>query len=482
MNTPIIVPLTPVTLASALLSFFSPRYSKLNAPNEKVSALIPAYNEEKNITHCIDSLICQTEKPEEIIVSNNGSTDATKQTVDSYLEKNFYTLESIVEDEGAQIGQYKAASKPNIIVIEHKSKFSKSDSINFAKSYVKSPRTMVLDSDTNPLSNFIEEASKCFYVFYKGKKSRKPIVEKISAVCGTVLTNYSKDAGWQEKLISRARSLEYNTGQFLTKLGQNKLALYVISGCGFIADTSVLEFNSKTVTEDMNFTWVTQCKHKKDRLMDLEELKSLNLYTQNGKSLSDELRESGFDNKIILRDKGRALYQPSAFVITQDPKTLKGLLKQLERWKGGLHQNILFEGKKIRKSSSLVTLISHAAEVEGTLSSIYCYGLPLLAGLSTAFNIGINPKIPLGMMGTDFLLRSLFAEIGSYRCKKQLKEKRPFSNSTKETLINLLPYYTIEFLNSAEFLKSQVNTAKDYLLGKRSWDPSWERVDYQGKK
>jgi len=38
----------------------------------KVSIIIPVYNEEKFIKNCLDSLMKQTEKPDEIIVVDNN--------------------------------------------------------------------------------------------------------------------------------------------------------------------------------------------------------------------------------------------------------------------------------------------------------------------------------------------------------------------------------------------------------------------------
>lgn len=50
----------------------------------KVSVVIPVYNEEKYIKNCLDSLIKQVEKPDEIIVVDNNSTDKTIEIVKKY--------------------------------------------------------------------------------------------------------------------------------------------------------------------------------------------------------------------------------------------------------------------------------------------------------------------------------------------------------------------------------------------------------------
>ena len=50
----------------------------------RISVVIPAYNEEKNIKACLRALGSQTTKPYEIIVANNNSTDKTAAIAHEY--------------------------------------------------------------------------------------------------------------------------------------------------------------------------------------------------------------------------------------------------------------------------------------------------------------------------------------------------------------------------------------------------------------
>jgi glycosyltransferase involved in cell wall biosynthesis len=50
----------------------------------KISVVIPAYNEEKYIGKCLESVIKQERKPDEIIVVDNNSTDSTAEIVKKY--------------------------------------------------------------------------------------------------------------------------------------------------------------------------------------------------------------------------------------------------------------------------------------------------------------------------------------------------------------------------------------------------------------
>ena len=50
----------------------------------KVSLIIPAYNEEKYIIGCLDSITKQKIMPDEVIVVNNNCSDSTLSIVKRY--------------------------------------------------------------------------------------------------------------------------------------------------------------------------------------------------------------------------------------------------------------------------------------------------------------------------------------------------------------------------------------------------------------
>ncbi|MCR5979477.1 glycosyltransferase [Gordonia jinghuaiqii] len=54
----------------------------------KLSAVVPAYNEEAAIGACLDRLLAQTRPFDEIVVVDNASTDGTRGVLDSYAERN----------------------------------------------------------------------------------------------------------------------------------------------------------------------------------------------------------------------------------------------------------------------------------------------------------------------------------------------------------------------------------------------------------
>jgi glycosyltransferase involved in cell wall biosynthesis len=52
-----------------------------------IRVIVPAYNAEKYIRKCLDSLLCQTKKDIEIIAVNDGSKDCTLDILNEYSEK-----------------------------------------------------------------------------------------------------------------------------------------------------------------------------------------------------------------------------------------------------------------------------------------------------------------------------------------------------------------------------------------------------------
>ena len=53
----------------------------------KYSFLVPVYNVEKYLEQCIESMLAQTYKIFEIILVDDGSTDASGRICDDYAEK-----------------------------------------------------------------------------------------------------------------------------------------------------------------------------------------------------------------------------------------------------------------------------------------------------------------------------------------------------------------------------------------------------------
>lgn len=53
-----------------------------------ISIIIPAYNSQKYISHCLDSILAQSYSNYEIIIVNDGSTDSTADIIDCYAAEH----------------------------------------------------------------------------------------------------------------------------------------------------------------------------------------------------------------------------------------------------------------------------------------------------------------------------------------------------------------------------------------------------------
>ena len=53
----------------------------------KVSVIVPVRDEEDSIRELLDSLLQQTRPPDEIVITDGGSADATPQIIEEYIRK-----------------------------------------------------------------------------------------------------------------------------------------------------------------------------------------------------------------------------------------------------------------------------------------------------------------------------------------------------------------------------------------------------------
>lgn len=71
--------------------------------NQLLTIIVPAYNVEKYIAECLNSLINQTKKNHKIVIVNDGSTDSTEQICLEY-QKNYPDLVAYIYQENQGLG------------------------------------------------------------------------------------------------------------------------------------------------------------------------------------------------------------------------------------------------------------------------------------------------------------------------------------------------------------------------------------------
>jgi cellulose synthase/poly-beta-1,6-N-acetylglucosamine synthase-like glycosyltransferase len=265
-----------------------------------------------------------------------------------------------------------------------------------------------MDADTRIDSDFLAQTLPHF----TGKKNRRVI-----AVSGKVV-------GGATNWVTCFRMWEYEIGQLIHKNAQSNLgAISVCPGCATIYKASLFSkvtIPDGTLTEDMGFTFL-----------------------------------------IYRKRLGEIRYCSKAKVYTQDPKTLKDLLRQLDRWYTGFWQcliryNFPWEGQMVDFE---VALAATEALLSGTLA--------VVALLIAPYLLLTNPKLVFIPIMLDLLLFVLPTVL--YTAIKARSWK----------LLYVFPtFYLLRILSNLVFLKSFFKTVIgiDFHVG-------WNKVKrYQVKE
>lgn len=81
--------------------------------NSLISVIVPAYNVEKWLSRCLDSILNQTYKNIEIVVIDDGSKDNTKSLIDEYSHKYKNIISVYQENQGVSYARVNGIKKAN---------------------------------------------------------------------------------------------------------------------------------------------------------------------------------------------------------------------------------------------------------------------------------------------------------------------------------------------------------------------------------
>ena len=171
-----------------------------------VSIIIPAYNSEKFIKRCLDSVINQIYKNLEIIVIDDASKDNTKQIIKEYVEKDnrirpFYSSENKGVSFSRNIG-LKASTGEYIMFVDSDDELTKDAvrrmidiSVKYNSDYVDSYEIVKYTKRNNKVCMFtesklpkkhlvlgsIKENPKIIsmYMYIKGKLIKKELIDNL---------------------------------------------------------------------------------------------------------------------------------------------------------------------------------------------------------------------------------------------------------------------------------------------------------------
>lgn len=220
-----------------------------------VTIIVPAYNEEATIRQSVLALL-KTQYPDfNIIVVNDGSGDATAETmVDGFEMKRTYLVRQTETIHHKPIrGIYKSERYPNLVFID-KENGKKADAINTGLTCVRTPLFCVIDADSLLDPTALMKAVRPFI----------ETSENVIAVGGTVgIVNGSEVEdgqvtrfGLPKNFFARLQVVEYVRAFLLARLAASrKGSLAIISGAfGIFRRDIAIEvggYDTSTVGEDM---------------------------------------------------------------------------------------------------------------------------------------------------------------------------------------------------------------------------------------
>jgi cellulose synthase/poly-beta-1,6-N-acetylglucosamine synthase-like glycosyltransferase len=268
----------------------------------RISALAPAYNEEANVAESVRSLLTLHYPALELVVVNDGSTDATLEVlIDTFELRPIHPIfQNRVQTKPVR-GLYRSALHPGLLVVD-KDNGGKADALNAGLNCASGELVCAIDADT-----LIEPDALLRIV--------RPFLyhEDVVAAGGTIrVANGSVVAGGRvidarmpRRLLAGCQTVEYLRAFLFGRLGWNNLGgNLVISGAfGLFRREAVLAVGGyvhDTVGEDME--------------------------------LVADLRRRGQDEDT----PSRVEFVPDPVAWTEVPETLRVLGRQRDRWHRGL--------------------------------------------------------------------------------------------------------------------------------------------------
>ena len=244
--------------------------------NSEVSVYVPAFNAEKTLELCINSILTQTIKPRTILIINDCSTDRTAEILKSFGDK--------------------------IKVIHNKTNLGLSHSMNIASNFLNTRYIAKIDADVELFPNWIEILLK------------KISQENVTLIGGKMYEKHLENSfnAW------RSIRLKQNWGE--KDLSNPKF----IFGCNNLLDTKnikdIIKYRNdleyfKTNGEDIEFS--NYLKNKKHKLFYCSNAICLHLQNDDGFSLAQRY--------------WRYIYYGDGLKKRNLLKTIKNIIRQFKR-------------------------------------------------------------------------------------------------------------------------------------------------------
>jgi cellulose synthase/poly-beta-1,6-N-acetylglucosamine synthase-like glycosyltransferase len=344
------------------------RYSDAAPP---ITLMAPAYNEELTVVESVRSLLGLQYPNFELVVVNDGSSDATlKVLIDAFELTPTQRSYEVSAPCKTIRGIYSAASQPRLVVVD-KENGGKSDALNAAINLSRAPIVCSMDADSLLESDALLRAVRPFV----DDPERTVAVGGAVRIANGCRIEFGRvvEVGTPRNLLALLQTVEYLRAFLMARLAWSRMgALLIISGAfGLFRRQAVLDvggYTHATVGEDMELV-VKLHRHFRD-----------------------------------AKKPYRIVFMPEPVCWTEAPETFAVLSRQRARWQRGTletffrHRDMLFNPRYGRIGTIafghilLVDVLGPIIEVVGYVAS------PLL--------------VYLGLVSIDYLWALLGVSIG----------------------------------------------------------------------
>jgi cellulose synthase/poly-beta-1,6-N-acetylglucosamine synthase-like glycosyltransferase len=272
-----------------------------------VSIVVPAYNEELTIVESMRALLALDYQPRELVIVNDGSTDATLAVLRQTFQLVAAPLafEQPLRSEPVR-GIYRSISEPDLVVVDKANGGSKSDAVNAGINAASGVLFLTIDADTMLEEDALSRAVLPFL--------EDPATVAVGANIGIANGCHIEDGrvvtiALPRSWLARFQVVEYMRAFLLFRLASAAQgAAVIISGAfGLFRRDAVIAvggYDHTAIGEDMDLTIRLQ-RHFRSR----------------GEPL-------------------RIAYDPNPLAWTQAPEDWRSLRSQRYRWRRGLLQTL----------------------------------------------------------------------------------------------------------------------------------------------
>lgn len=270
------------------------------------SVLVPAYNEEKVIVDTVRALLALDYPTTEVVVVNDGSTDATFERLEDAFD--LYRVPPAFPahlEAGTVRGFHRSRARPELLVVDaaEDQETKKAGALNLALNACRYPYCVTVDADTVVEPSALRRLARAFFLTDRRVVGSGGSIRVANGV--RFEEGRPVDPGIPRDLLAGLQVPEYFRAFLFGRLGWNRMGgNLLISGAFALYDKGLVVdaggFSTESITEDLELTI----------------------------SLHRLMRE---------RDEPYALpFVPDPVAWTEVPESLEVLGNQRERWHRGL--------------------------------------------------------------------------------------------------------------------------------------------------